>query len=255
MVVAGIFGDRTLALVDCFDWDGDVMLDDGDELLERYRHVREINRLLLRDLVTLVPREAIVSCARQLGLWEDGRLVFENEQDASILYDYCIYDWRAQEDNLARKALDDAPPPPEDSDEYDVLESMANARYALMQVGTVVEGVGIEAYDSLHLSRVTLIDIGLSQCVSENAVIASRIIPFRDFVMTSGVPLAAGEDALAQIKGYLEERLGGGEDWFMDLDDTRQSEITAGIIRILLDTGASQNVRYEEPSHERESHG
>ena len=226
------------------------MLEDSDELLERYGRVRQVSRGLASEMVARVPREAIIDCARKLGLWQGGQLVFHNERDASILYDFCIYDWRGDGRTLPREMLESAPPPEQGSQKYDVLESMASATYALMQVGNVVEGVGIEGYDSLHLSRVTLVDIGLSQSVSEDTVIASRIIPFRDFVMTSGVPLTAGEDALGQIKDYLEEQLGDGEDWFMDLDDEGQSKMTAGIVRILLGTGASSHMRYEEPSHE-----
>jgi len=98
------------------------MLDNSDELLERYRQVRQVSRGLASNLVARVPREAIIDSARKLGLWQDGQLVFQNERDACILYDFCIYDWRGEGNTLAEEMLQSAPPPEEGSQEYDVLE-------------------------------------------------------------------------------------------------------------------------------------
>lgn len=223
------------------------MAGEKDDLVERYKRAREISRNLASDLVAAVPRKAVVECAKRLGLWEEGRLVFGHQREAAILYDFCIYDWRENGLNLAQKKLKSAPPPAEGSEEHDVLQSMASATYAMMQVLRVIEGVGVEAYDSLHLCQVTLADVGLSGCAAENMLIASRVFPFEDFVMTSGVPLTVDAEALSRITAFMKDRLGGGYRWFMDVDGAEQSEITASIIRILLEAGAAGHMKYRYP--------
>ncbi|KXB06972.1 hypothetical protein AKJ51_02410 [candidate division MSBL1 archaeon SCGC-AAA382A20] len=216
-----------------------------DKIVDRYHRVRKISRELADSMTEDVPRPALEGCGKKLGLWHDGQLVFRENHEASILFDYCIFDWRQHGRSIVERRLDSAPPPEADTEKYPVLEAMAGATYTLMQAKRIIQGVGMEGYDLLHLRPRLLADIGVSRTGAKNMVIATRVFHLEDFVMTSGAPLPVGKEELDRIQSLLRERFGDGEDWFMDVNVGEQAEITGSIIRILLHSEASSRVVYE----------
>ncbi len=161
------------------------------------------------------------------------------------MIDYCIYDYHEGGENAVSRYVTENPPTP-DSDEHVVLKAMLESHYSLVQVEDIVERIGIWAHDLLNNRRFLLVDIGFSQTAGEGVVIAARIIPFEDFVMTSGAALPVDTDTLIQIMDLLTEQVDGGPSKFRDFSVEQKADLTASIIHICLEADASSRIAYED---------
>ena len=221
------------------------------QLVDRYKVFRRINRRLHNALLKYLPKKGLKECAKKLGLSKSGVFVFQEQHEADVLIDYCIYDYHEGGENAVSRYLIENPPIP-DSDEDVVLKAMLESYYSLIQVEDIVSGVGIRAHDLLNNKRFLLVDIGFSQTVVNGFVIATRIIPFEDFVMTSGAALPIDEGTLSQIMNLLTEQYEGGPEKFRDFSVTQKADLAASIINLCLDADASSHIAYEDVEKEPE---
>ncbi|MHC4173997.1 MAG: SEC-C metal-binding domain-containing protein [Planctomycetota bacterium] len=221
------------------------------ELVDRYKHFRKINRSLHNAFLSYLPKKGLKECAKKLGISKSGVFVFQEQHEADVLIDYCIYDYHEGGENAVSRYVMENPPTP-DSDEHVVLKAMLESHYSLIQVEDIVEGVGIRAHDLLNNRRFFLVDIGFSQTAGEGVVIAARIIPFEDFVMTSGAALPVDADTLTRILDLLNQRFDGGPDKFPISSSEQKADLTASIIHFCLEADASSRIAYEDVEKEPE---
>lgn len=215
------------------------------QLVDRYKDFRKVNRRLHSALLSYLPKKELKECAEKLGISKSGVFVFHEQHEADVLIDYCIYDYHEGGENAVSRYIMENPPTP-DSDEHVVLKAMLESHYSLIQVEGIVEGVGIQAHDLLNNRRFLLIDIGFSQTAGEGVVIAARIIPFEDFVMTSGAALPVDADTLTRILDLLNQRFDGGPDEFLKSSSEQKADLTASIIHFCLEADASSRIAYED---------
>lgn len=109
-----------------------------------------------------------------------------------------------------------------------------------------MEGVGIRAHDLLNNRRFLLVDIGFSQTAEEGVVIAARILPFEDFVMTSGAPLPVDRKTLSEILDSVFQRYGSEDGKYITVDMQEKADLTAAIIRLCLEKDSSYQIEYED---------
>jgi hypothetical protein len=215
------------------------------QLVDRYKDFRKVNRSLHNALLSYLPKKGLKECAKKLGISKSGTFVFHEQHEADVLIDYCIYDYHEGGENaVSRYVMEN--PPTLDSDEHAVLKAMLESYYSLIEVEGIVEGVGIRAHDLLNNRRFLLIDIGFSQTAEEGVVIAARIIPFEDFVMTSGAALPVDAETLIQIMDLLIEQFDGGPEKFRGFSVEQKANLTASIIHFCLEADASSRITYED---------
>lgn len=222
-----------------------VIMKEYAELVDRYKRFRKINRKLHSSLFNHLPEKAINECAKKLGISKSGVFVFQEEHEMDVLMDYCIYDYYESGVNAVSRYMAEHPPVP-NSDEYTVLKAMSESFYTLVQVEYVIETVGVQACDLLSNREFPLVDIGFSRTAMDGTVIAARIIPFEDFVMTSGAALPVDADVLAGILDLLTQRLDGRAEEFAGLTVEQRADLTASIIRFCLKENASSRIAYED---------
>ncbi len=63
---------------------------------------------------------------------------------------------------------------------------MKEARVTLVELGTIVSGVGVEAKDLLFGGTMLLADVGLSASAEARMVLVTRLLDFTSFSMTTG---------------------------------------------------------------------
>jgi hypothetical protein len=207
--------------------------------ISEYLALREKTRALNHRLVKSISNPALQESARRLGLWNNGMLTFDEQDEISILMDYCIYDFRRNGANAIDRFLkhrqDEL-----DSDEIAILQSFQRAYYSLFIIESVEKGLGVNVIDCLSEGRTFIVDLGFSKTASPGHLLATRIVTIQGMTITTGAALPLPASALSAIQNFLAYEIGS------DLKGVRPWTLSALIIRFCLEVGASSSVRYED---------
>jgi len=202
------------------------------QLIACYKDFRQITHKLQNDdLPKYLSREAFDKCGKKLGVLQDNTLLLDDLDQIGVIMDYCIYDYREGGLNAVARYIADTPLNP-DSDEYAVIKAMSESFYTLLQVEEVLPGVWVRASDLMNNKEYLLVDMGLGKTAVEGIVIATRLLPFEDFVMTSGAPLPADAETLVEILEFAFQQYGSGDGLHITLDMQHRADLTADIIRL-----------------------
>ena len=211
------------------------------DVVALYQRLRPTRLRLNNELVGRLSRDVLNDGAKSIGILRGGTLVFENEDETSVLMDYCIYDVYRKGRNAIEQYLCDCPPDP-DSDEMTCLHAMQNATYSLVAVLRVEPGVGCHIRNLFTEETRLLVDTGFSKTAQPGAVIATRLLDFGGFVATGGAALPVGILDNDELDEWQRKIRAGVDDDHFD---------PASLIRTCLQRGASSNIRYEEMNTQR----
>jgi len=215
------------------------------ELAKRYKRLRAVAFELNKHLPESASKHMIEHAASKLGLWHSGMLVFGEQDELSVLMDYVIYDCHEDGANAVDRYIAQHPPVP-GSEEDAVLQAEQQAFYAVVQVEEVLEGFGVRVHDLLSDRHFLLADISFSKTAVEGVVLATRLVPFDDFVMTSGAPLPLEEDAFIEVANHVSARNLHDPEAFARLSRQERADVTADIIRLALQADACSAVQYAD---------
>jgi len=211
-------------------------------LLERYRQLRATVRELHSELLDSLPKDTLTRCSRKLGFMVGDTLVFENEDESSVLMDYCLYQGWSGQHNAISRFLAKQPYDP-GSDERVLLEAMSHARYSLLQVESVAKGVGVNCRDLLRGDGGSIVDEGLGNTASEGVVFGCHLVVLPELSMTTGATLPIDANTLEDIMNALEGGAQGiGQVDFNNLNPQEQAELSSIIIRCAVARGASSRI-------------
>jgi hypothetical protein len=216
----------------------------GTEILDRYRRLRQMSLRVGNQLVKAIPKDVLDHCGQILGFTQKGILVFETEDETSVLMDYCIYYPQEDGRNVVSHFLERSPPRA-NSDEMAILQAMARAYYSLFRGEKAEPGVGVHVRDMLRDEAIFIADVGFSTSAIPGLALATRVIPGDGFFMTGGaaVPVdrGSGERILRDLsqKGYVPGRFD-----FKGMSPQQEADVAAIIIRACRATGASSHIMY-----------
>jgi hypothetical protein len=213
------------------------------DIVAQYQRLRPIRLRLNNKLVHRLSRDVLNDGAKRIGILRGGMFVFDNEDETSVLMDYCIYDVYRKGRNAVEQYLCDCPPDP-DSDEMACLRAMQHAIYALVAVLRVEPSVGCHVRNLFTEETRLLVDIGFSETAQPGAVIATRLLDFGGFVATTGAALPLGILDNDELDEWQRKLRAG-------VDDERSDP--APLIRTCLQRGASSYIRYEGMNTQRRS--
>lgn len=211
------------------------------EIISRYKHLRAIGRNLNHKLVKRLSKVDLHKGAEKLGILQRGIMVFNSEDESSVLMDYCLYDVRRNGRNAVERYLIDSPPDL-DSDEMVCLRAMQHAIYSLFVVESVERGLGVTVRDMFSDETILIVDIRIGSSAQPGLVFASRLLFHDGFSMTGGAALPVAvlpKDEHQALTEKLAEAVTPDEDGDFD---------PAPLIRACLSKGCSSQVRYEDPT-------
>jgi hypothetical protein len=214
-------------------------------IVAHYQRLRPIRLRLNNELVHRLSRDVLNDGAKRIGILRGRTFVFDNEEETSVLMDYCIYDVYRKGRNAVEEYLCDCPPD-SDSDEMACLRAMQHATYALVAVLRVEPRVGCHVQNLFTEEMQLLVDVGFSETAQPGAVIATRLLDFGGFVTTGGAALPMGILDNNELDEWQRKLRAGADDDRFD---------PAPLIRICLQRGASLNIRYEGMNTQRRSDG
>jgi hypothetical protein len=214
--------------------------------LPRYKHLRQVGTRLNTRLVKTLSRDEMDQGARELGLLHQGVMVFDSEDEMSVLMDYCLHDVRRGGRNAIERFLEATPPPP-GSDERIILEALRDARYTLVAVERTEPGVGVHVDDLFFEEPLFLMDVGFSNTAVPGAVLATRLKCQEGQWQTTGAALPVGRLTKTQqkslVEGFLAELPGGS---YRTLSREQASNVARTLIGGLLKKGAAEHIAYAE---------
>jgi hypothetical protein len=182
-----------------------------EEVLTRYRRLREISKRHQTEAVRYVPHSALLDQARRIGLAVGKTLVAESMDELTLAFDLALYTAPpGRSRGIERYARSAAVPA--GSDDEVVLQAMRQARFSVWQVERRHEAVGLVVQDLMRENSLWLVDESLEQTAPEGMSVAMRVIMPEAFAMTCGVivPVDAMlldevfEEVLGRIRGEAD---------------------------------------------------
>src|SRR5579871_4206731 len=135
---------------------------------------RKISFRLGERLSKLLTKEDLETAASELEMLEDGQVILETEDEASVIFDYGIYNLFRDGRNAIDRLLE-SDPPPEDSPEMRVLRAMKSSHYTVLKVEEAIPGVGVRAFDGTKQTSILVADVGFSHTCVPNSALGMRI--------------------------------------------------------------------------------
>ena len=222
----------------------------NQELVEQYKELRATGRGLNLTLIKQLPKAAVPECGKKLGIFKAGTLILNNDDEITILYDYCLYHYRRGGKNVIERYLDNTPPSP-DSAEAIVLKAMLASNYSVFKVLDILPNQGASLQDRLTNQIINLVDISLSGTGYVGLDLAGRLLPFNSFHMSSGslipLPNRLYEEKLYPIiKKFSKANEEGSKP---SLSVGQEAAFVAELIRVSLHEGGADNVFYTDIEH------
>lgn len=211
--------------------------------INRYKELSQLRKIVNNKLTKMIPKPAIKQVATALGFMRGNQLSFDSEEQTNILMDYCIHDWvDGNGKNVVQKYAERSTATV-GSEEHQLVQAFLEAQYRVLLLKDVVPGAGAYCKDVLSEEELFLMDIGLSNSLGVlGSMLAARTVSAGGYSVTTGVVVPIVHDMPATKK---EEFISSIRDVFSSIKDPHQARLA--FIRTLLNRGALDNVRYEEP--------
>ena len=211
-----------------------------DEVLARYRHLREISKRHHSDALKLLSRDAILHQARRLGLADGKVLILDSMDELTLAFDLAIHTAPAGRsraiDRYARSTRFAS-----GSDEALMLEAMCNARFAIVVVRRRHPSAGLIVTDLFRKVDLWLMDEGLELSLPVGTVFATRYFAPDRFVVTAGVGMPVDLDLLTSAIESVPQLL--RKPRAAAIDDRGFAE---AIYRAAIAAGIMENMTYQD---------
>lgn len=135
-----------------------------------------------------ITKRGFEQSARDLGFWQDGKIVLDHKDHMGVVADYALYEYRVAgktpvERYAARGFV------PAGTDEGRILEAMLDARFAVVEIEDIIPQVGAHALDHIYGKRFLLADVGLAKAGKKGVLLATMLLKLPKFTMTTGASL------------------------------------------------------------------
>ncbi len=217
-------------------------MDDHEDILARYKRMRSASRVVNNALMEIY-EPSIEEAAKALGVWSKGAIILDIEQ-MPVLMDHAIHNGSTRGRTVVERYVAEHPPEP-GSDAQIVLAAMEKVFFSLFRVSGLVAGLGVRITDILRDQEHLLVDVNLSQSAVERMVIASRVIPFDDFIMTTGAALPVDVEVVEWVVEKLD-RGGLSPEDMRELPREAWSQIETAVIGACLQYDGDQHVEYQD---------
>lgn len=211
-----------------------------EQILARYRKLREISKQLHHKIIDCVSTDAFLHQARRLGLARGKTLVLDDLDELNYVNDLVIHTAAARSRAIDRYARSAQLAPK--SDEALVLEAMRVARFAILVIERRHEAAGLIATDLYRRNQVWLVDMGLEASMPNGAMIATRIYTPERFSMTAGVNVPLDIGLVLDLQAELPRNLSQLASTTL-IDDRRFAET---IYRVALADGIMDRMAYQD---------
>jgi hypothetical protein len=178
-------------------------------MLSEYRDYRHAAKHLNSRFIKSIKGHELQAAANSLGIMVRGVMVFDSEDETSVLMDRIIYDLRRGDKNIFACLIEEHAAQDFSEIERQLLAGKSQAWYSLFAVKAANHSKGsLQMEDLINKSGpFKVYDIGMSQTAEAGILIATRLIPIQDWYMTTGVSFRFASRHAADLLGGLKRRL------------------------------------------------
>lgn len=169
-------------------------------LIKKYKEYRRTGKRLNHKIMdACLSREVVMASAELLGILHGETLIFESEDETSVLMDFALNDYLVDNQNTIKLYRDTVGW--KNEIEKEILDAHLASYTSLFKVTSISKGECTLLLNDLLNNKegIQLIDIHLSRSGVPGILMFTRLICLKDFNMTSGVSFA--------FPGYLEQYL------------------------------------------------
>ena len=167
--------------------------------LERYRHLRAINKNHHSEIMRHLPKKSFLTWGKRLGLIKGKKtLIASSFSEVHLINDLSIYSTRMSNTTAVERHRDRTIFQ-EESDEEVVLNAMCHSRFAFIRVERRHSVAGLIVSELFREEEIWLMDEGFEETVPVGYVFASRLFKPDKFYMTTGVAIPLNNDVIVEI--------------------------------------------------------
>lgn len=219
------------------------LLSSNPSLLESYRSFRKLSSSILVHFTKYVPKDAILKCAKKLGIAKKKTILLNSEDEIAVLCNYCFFHYYIQDKNAIDR-FSSANSNKLSGAEKEILHAMQNAQFSILSVKKTLKHGGVIVTDVMRDKEELLMDEGFSKSAVPGLALAGTILRHQGFIVTTGSALPLNHSA-QQFKYYLEDYV-DEYSHFDFLDKSHQSKLIAGLLKICFEEEVSKHIEYRD---------
>jgi len=157
-------------------------------IIEKYKIYRKTGTELNHKIMdACLDRDVVMKSARLLGIVSGNTLIFDSEDETHVLMDFALNEYKVNNKNtieIYREKIGW-----QNEIEKDLLDALLSSYTSLFKITSISEAENtLLLYDILNeKDKIKLIDIALSESAIPGLLLFIRLVPFKDFSMTSGI--------------------------------------------------------------------
>ena len=219
-------------------------LKSSEELFETYLSYREAGKEVGNEILKFFSKDSMLACGKKLGIVRKKTLIFNNEDEMSVLMNYYIFhhyiNGKTTIDRYALFNHDKV-----SGAKKIVLEAMACAEFAILGVEKTLPNGGVLVKNLLSDGATELlIDKGFSQSAVPGLILASTILRYPKFIATTGAALPI-HNIVDELNTLLAAS-GQQYDGFNAMPKVEQSKLVTSLTKVALQNNASESIRYQD---------
>ncbi len=163
------------------------------EIIKEYRKYRDLsNRLVVKIINAYIDQSVLHYTGNIFGIVKNNQIITRNFREKHALVDFTLFDYKINGKSFIANYHNKVA-----ENEREIWENLLNAYSSFFKVKDVLRNEHvIILQDFLNESQMDfkLIDINLSQTILPKMLLFTRLVPFNDFKITSGVNFAFRND-------------------------------------------------------------
>jgi hypothetical protein len=212
-----------------------------DEVLVRYRRLRQIGKRHHEDVLAFLSKDAMFDHARRLGLTRGKILVADSIDQMTMAMDLAIYTAAPGRSRAIDRYANSGRWAP-GSEEAIMLEVMRNARFGVLQVKGRHPTAGLIVTEVFRQIELWLVDENMEATMPVGVAFAGRFFTPGPFVMNAGVGVPLTQEALRRVLFSLPKVMRKPRPELVQ--DRRFAEMA---YRNAIEDGSSETMAFRDP--------
>lgn len=212
---------------------------DREDVLARYRRLREISRVHGNEVLKRVSTKTVLGWGKRLGLVRRKTFVADGLEELTLAFDLAVYSARPGKTPPVERYRRTAGFPA-GSDEAIMLNAMCGSRFSLFIVKRRHAAAGLVLDDLFRREGIWLMDEGFEASAPEGMAFASRVVKPDLYHMTTGAVIPIDRRVIEDVAAGFPFK--GGD---TSLEDGRNVKFVEAVYRAAVAWRLMETMRFE----------